>query len=432
MEQLQAEPNHYMAALQYQYGDVLGLKVFGRMTYFIFHPDGMGVFLQDNYKNYHKQVVNYELLHPLVGQGLLTSDGDTWFRQRRLSQPAFHRQRIADFADMMVRETERLAARWERAPQEPFNIHLDMTDLTLQIVGNALLGINLEEEAGTFGQDFMAYNETFGFKNLLTLRFPWLPTPTNFKRRNSLKRMDAFVHGIINSRRMQSPGQDDHGDLLGMLMQAVDEETGTGMTDHQLRDELMTILLAGHETTAIALSWAWYLLAKHPDTYQALQNELQSVLAGRRPTFEDIPQLKYTRMVFQESLRYYPPVWTLARGLHESDTILGYHIPAGSIVQINLQLLHHDPRFWENPERFDPERFSPERSTGRHKYAYIPFSAGPRKCIGDQFAMTEGILVLATLAQDYRPVLESNDPVETELLITQRPKKRIPIKMVRR
>jgi cytochrome P450 len=365
--------------------------------------------------------MDYQLLYPLVGQGLLTSDGDAWLRQRRLMQPAFHRQRIAALGQMMVDETLAALARWQDPAQRgaPIAVDQEMMRLTLSIVGKALLSVDLGDEASEFGQAFKQANARFGYENMVSIMLPWLPTRQNRQYKAAVQTMDRLVYEII-ARRRAEPGE--HDDLLTMLLAARDEETGRGMSDRQLRDEMMTILLAGHETTANALTWTFYLLSQYPEAAARLHAEMDDVLAGRPPGIADLPRLPYTRMVLQEALRLYPPAWSIARRAIEDDELGGYPVPAGSVVHISLYALHRHPRLWDAPDAFRPERFDEAEVEKRHKFAYLPFSAGPRKCIGDQFAMTEGQLILATVAQRFDLALAPHQRIDTAALITLNPK----------
>jgi len=257
VREMRANPMDYMASLNQRLGDVVGVPILGNITYFVFHPDGIRHILLDNHRNYHKKTFNYELLYPLVGKGLLTSNGDFWIRQRRLAQPAFHKQRIEVFTKMMVEEAQAMCIRWQNAAQAgtPLNIENEMTYLTLNIVGKALLSLDMHASARQFGKAFMDANNTFGFQNMLSMIFPWMPTPTNIKRKRAVGTMDTFVYDIIRKRHQLAPSNRPQNDLLAMFMEAVDEDTGDKMTDQQLRDEIVTILLAGHETTALGLTW---------------------------------------------------------------------------------------------------------------------------------------------------------------------------------
>ncbi len=423
LRDLQRDPLGFGLRMARDYGEIVRVTLLGDKTILLHNPDHIQQVLQTNSRNYSKQTFDYQLLYPLVGQGLLTSDGDLWLRQRRLMQPAFHRQRIAGLADMMVTATQTMLDGWQPAIArgEPIAVDQELMRLTLTIVGKALLSIDLGAEASQFGQAFKEANRRFGFDNFLSIMFPRLPTRANRQFKHAIQTMDTIVEEIIGERR-QSGRSREQDDLLSLLMNAVDEDTGEGMTDRQLRDEMMTILLAGHETTANALTWAFYLLSQHPHVAYRLHAEVDNVLGERAATFDDLPRLMYTRMVLQEALRLYPPAWSIARRAIEDDVIGGYHIPAGSAVNISIYTLHHNPEYWDEPEQFRPERFSEQESQRRHKFAYIPFSAGPRKCIGDQFAMTEGQLILATVAQRVDLALAPGQRVAMSPLITLTPK----------
>jgi cytochrome P450 len=421
LREFQRNPLGFSLEVGENYGDIARVTMLGEESIFVNDPDAIQHVLQTNSRNYDKQTMDYQLLYPLVGQGLLTSDGDAWLRQRRLMQPAFHRQRIAALGQMMVDETLAVLARWQDAAQQDAAIAVDqeMMRLTLSIVGKALLSVDLGAEASEFGQAFKQANARFGYENMLSIMLPWLPTRQNRQYKAAVQTMDRLVYEII-ARRRAEPGE--HDDLLTMLLAARDEETGRGMTDRQLRDEMMTILLAGHETTANALTWTFYLLSQHPRAAARLHAEVDDVLAGRPPGVADLPRLPYTRMVLHEALRLYPPVWSLARRAVEADELAGYPIPAGSVIHMSFYALHRHPRLWDEPDAFRPERFAEAETEKRHKFAYLPFSAGPRKCIGDQFALTEGQLILATVAQRFDLALAPHQRIDTAALITLNPK----------
>ncbi len=421
LREFQRSPLGFSLEISQNYGDIARVTLLGEESIFVNDPDAIQHVLQGNARNYDKQTMDYQLLYPLVGRGLLTSDGDAWLRQRRLMQPAFHRQRIASLGQMMVEETLAALARWQDPARQgvPIAFDQDMMRLTLTIVGKALLSIDLGDEANEFGQAFKQANARFGYDNMLSVMLPWLPTRQNRQFKAAIQTMDRLVYEIIAQRR-DEPG--DHDDLLTMLLNARDEDTGAAMNNRQLRDEMMTILLAGHETTANALTWTFYLLSQHPEAAAQLRAEVDSVLAGRPPGMADLPRLPYTRMVFQEALRLYPPAWSIARRAVEADVLADYPIPAGSIVHISLYALHRHPRLWDAPDAFRPERFSDNEVEKRHKFAYLPFSAGPRKCIGDQFAMTEGQLILATVAQRFDLALAPGQRIDTAALITLNPR----------
>jgi cytochrome P450 len=404
-----------------EYGPVVRITVGKRFLHLLDDPAHIRYVLQSNARNYRKSK-NYEPLKLVVGEGLLTSEGRSWRRQRRLMQPAFHRRRLEALGSVIVEEAEAVSARWaDRAGRgEPLNVTDEMTGLALRAVSRALLGSDVERETQKISaaQAFLnryVDSRMSGFFHLP----PHVPTPRNFRFKRALADLDGVVYGIIDERLQRGEGGDD---LLGMLLGARDEETGEAMTRRQLRDEVATILLAGHETTANALSWTWYLLAQHPEAESRLHGELESVLGGRTPTFKDLEYLHYARAVLEEVLRLYPPAWAISRRPIEDDEIAGYRIPAGSTVLVSPYVTHRNPRFWEVPDVFDPERFKPEHAKDRSPYAYFPFGGGPRKCVGNGFAMMEGRLVLATLAQRYRLRPVPGQRVELEPIVTLRPK----------
>lgn len=421
LREFQHDPLGFSLEITRNYGDIARVTLLGEESIFVNDPDAIQHILQTNSRNYDKQTMDYQLLYPLVGRGLLTSDGDAWLRQRRLIQPAFHRQRIAALGQMMVEETLATLARWQGAAQQdaPIGVDQEMMRLTLSIVGKALLSVDLGDEANQFGQAFKQANGRFGYENMLSVMLPWLPTRQNRQFKSAIRTMDRLVYEIIARRRTEP---DDHDDLLTMLLGARDDETGEGMSDRQLRDEIMTILLAGHETTSNALTWTFYLLSQHPEAAVQLHAEVDNVLSGRPPGVADLARLPYTRMVLQEALRLFPPAWSIARRAIEGDELAGYPVAAGSNIHISLYALHHHPRLWDEPDAFRPERFTDADIEQRHKFAYLPFSAGPRKCIGDQFAMTEGQLILASVAQHFDLALAPGQRVDTAALITLNPK----------
>jgi len=429
IRQFQGRPLAKMEELVAQYGDAVRFRAILHFYGYIFcHPDHNKHILQDNNKNYTKLPhPSLLLLTPVVGKGLLTSDGDFWRRQRRLAQPAFHRQRIANFATTMTDAAGGMLEKWQDG--QAVNLAEEMMHLTLEIAGKTLFSIDLTREADTVGEAFTAVNEEtaslagkpFAYERLKHV--PWWHSSKVIRQNTAV--LDNVVHKVIAERRQSGVQKDD---LLGMLMDARDEETGEGMDDKQLRDEVMTIMLAGHETTAVALSWTLYLLSQHPDVRIRLEQELANVLAdGRIPTIADVPQLLYTTMVIEEAMRLYPPAFAIARFGHEPDAIGGYDVPANAVITLSPYLTHRHQDFWEEPLKFDPERFTPERVAERPRYAYMPFGGGPRQCIGSSFAMTEAVLLLAMIASRFQAELQPGHQVEMEPLITLRPKGGLPM-----
>lgn len=412
-----------------RYGSVVRFRVALFRAYVVLAPDGVRHILQENYRNYDKQVADYRMLGRILGRGLLTNDGESWLRQRRLAQPAFHRQRLAALGTLMADTTSAMLDRWERLPaDQPVDIAEEMMRLTLRIVGQALFSTDTEGDARIVGSAFSTVNRLLSAH--FRQPFPPLDVPTRKHRAlwAAVHELDAVVYRILAERR-RDPGQ--HDDLLSMLMAARDAETGEGMNDRQLRDEVLTILLAGHETTANALSWLWYLLAVHPTAENHLHEELAKVLGGAAPTVAHLDHLPYTRQVIDETLRLYPPAWGFTRRAIDEDAVAGYRIPRHAMVLVSTYATHRDPTYWPDPSRFDPERFTPERVAQRPRFAYFPFGGGPRQCIGNAFALMEAQIVVAMIAQRFQPRLIPGWEARPQGLITLRPRGGMPMRLER-
>jgi cytochrome P450 len=427
LREMRRDPLRLLGSMSERYGDVVYIRFLTIPVYLIRHPDHVRHVLQERHTIYDKDTFDYHMLKPLVGEGLLTSNGAPWLRARRLIQPAFHRERLAALGTLMSERILAMLERWRPmvASNQPFDVAEEMTRLTLDVVTRALFGADLSHETDAITRGLVTFMQHVleRISSPLAL-LPPLPTPGNLRARAAVRGLDRVVAGIIATRRRRAA---DTGDLLSMLLLARDEETGEGMTDRQLRDEVMTLLLAGHETTANALNWTWCLLAQHPEATGKLAAELTHVLGGRTPSMADRPQLTYTRMVVEEAMRLYPPAWIVPRGAREDDEIAGFGVRAGSVVLLSPYLTHRHPGIWENPERFDPERFTPERAAARPRFAYFPFGGGPRLCIGNAFAMTEAQLAVATVAQRYRLDLLPGQRVRPEPLVTLRPSGGLPM-----
>ncbi|MBW4671378.1 MAG: cytochrome P450 [Cyanomargarita calcarea GSE-NOS-MK-12-04C] len=416
---LQKDSLNFLLNIRREYGNVVRFRLGTRVLYLVSHPDDIKHVLQDNNKNYQKSP-GYQKLESFLGQGLLTSEGNVWRRSRKLMQPAFHRERISNFSEIMTDATEKMLQRWQGFAErrEAFNVSDEMMRLTLSIVCRTLFTTDISDEASDVGKSLTVVLKYASDRISSLFVLPEnIPTPENIRYQQALSTLDRVVYGLINERKQSG---EDTGDLLSMLVFARDEETGESMNDKQLRDEIMTIFLAGHETTANALSWTWYLLSKHPDVERRLSAELKEVLGGRVPTLFDLKNLQYTSMVLNEAMRLYPPAWEVGRETINADKIGGYDIPSNSTVIMSSYVTHRNPDFWDNPEGFDPERFSPERSTGRHQYAYFPFGGGPRTCIGNNFALMEAQLIIADIAQRYRLELVPGHVIEPQPMITLR------------
>lgn len=428
---LREDPARLLTRAFNELGDTGRLRVGPMMFTTVFHPRDVQRVLVENVANYTKHSHGYQKLKLLIGNGLVTSTGDFWLRQRRIAQPAFHRKRIEGFADTMVTaglDLNEHLARLARA-DGVVDMHHEMMRVTLRIAGETLLSHDPSAAADEVGEALtflLAYVD-----DLIHTPLPFyeqLPLPKNLRARRALARLDAIVGGIIAARRTGEP----KNDLLSMLMDARDEDTGEGMSDAQLRDEVMTMFLAGHETTANALSWTLALLSLHPDVQRRLERELDDVLDGRPPKLADLPALVFTQQVLKEAMRLYPPVWMMARRVEDDDEVGGHLLPKGSFVFVSQYVTHRHPAFWENPEGFDPDRFAParvaeEKERGRPRYAYFPFSGGPRQCIGNHMAELEAQLLLATLLSRFRVKLVPGYRVELDPGVTLRPKRGVPM-----
>lgn len=421
-------PLPFFQNLAAQYGDISYFRLGPQEAFFLNHPEYVKDVLVTNQQRFHKGLA-LQRAKRLLGEGLLTSEDEFHRRQRRLAQPAFHRARIASYAGVMSNYASQTRERWHDGAQ------LDMSDemmrLTLGIVGKTLFDADVISDAREVGEAMTVVMDLF---NTITLPFfellQKLPLP-QLRRFDAAKvKLDAIIYRLIEERRRSDH---DRGDLLSMLLLAQDTEgDGGAMTDEQLRDELMTIFLAGHETTANALTWTWYLLSQNPEAEARLHEEIDRVLAGRLPEFEDVAQLKYTEMVLAESMRLFPPAWALGRLAMEDFEIGGYVVPKKSLVLISQYVMHRDPRFFVEPLRFDPERWTPEARESRPQFSYFPFGGGPRRCIGEGFAWMEGILLIATIAQHWQMRLVPNHPVALKPVITLRPKHGMRMNVIRR
>jgi cytochrome P450 len=399
-----------------EYGDIVSARFGPKRVVFLNHPDLVEEVLVHQNRKFIK---HYRLRQAkmTLGEGLLTSEGEFWRAQRKLMQPAFHRERIAAFGDVMVEFTERLIASWEDGQTR--DIQTDMMRLTLQIVAKSLFGAELGGEWTEVGAAMETLMQNFAASTARPFIVPqWLPIPSNLRSAAAVRRLDRVLFKIIAGRRQSD---ENRGDLLSMLLHARDEESGRRMTDRQLRDECMTLFLAGHETTANALSWAWYLLSQHAEAEDRLRDEVHRVLAGRSPTIADLPHLPYTESVVNEALRLFPPAWMPGRESTESLELGGYPIARGSTVFMTAWVIHRDPRWFDDPNAFRPERWSDGLLQRIPRYAYFPFGGGPRICIGNNFALMEAALVLATIAGRYRLRLVPDALVEPLASMTLRP-----------
>lgn len=400
-----------------RYGDVYYAPSSGTPLYVIRHPDHLHEVLNKNAAHYSKSHSAFVTLERFLGRGLLTTDGDEWRRQRRMVNPAFARKRLAGYAHAMAGESARCADGW--ASGQVRDISHEMMDLTLRIVCRTLFSHDVTGQAKLVE----AAMDTFRESMALNMLPSWVPNPWKRRADDGVQALDEIIFGMINKRRSGQQPQPDPPDLLQMLLDVVDEEgDGKSLSDGEIRDMLVTLFIAGHETTSHALTWTWYLLSQYPDVERKLHHELDTVLAGRAPTYEDLESLPYTAQVFDESMRIYPPAYSVARRAEQDTQIGKYTVPKGSEVILWIYMAHHDPRWYAEPTRFDPDRFTPAEVAKRPKLSYLPFGSGGRACVGKVFAQIEGRLILATLAQRFQLALAPDQKVAMSPRVTLAPK----------
>jgi cytochrome P450 len=398
-----------------EYGDIAYLSLAGWPAFVLSNPEHIEQVLVTEHKNFIKHTFFWRHVRAIFGNGLLTSEGDFWMRQRRLAQPSFHRDRIAGYGDVMVRYTERTLDEWRDG--EVRDLHQDLMRLTLLIVAKVLFDADVAGEVTTIGSALDDATHEIRTRFRRPFRIPdAVPIPGNLRYRSAVRRLDSVVDRIIEEHR----ARDGRGDLLSMLMQARDDD-GQPMTDAQLRDEAITIMLAGHETTAIALAWTCLLLSQHPAVAENLHEEIREVLGDRPPTMSDLPRLRLADMVVSESLRLYPPAYALGREAVNDCTIGEYSVPAGASVFMSPYVVHRDARWFDEPERFLPERWAGNAAQRLPRFAYFPFGGGPRICIGNRFAIMEAVLLLTCMVRRFRFKLHDPDSVAFFPTITLRP-----------
>jgi cytochrome P450 len=418
--QYKQDPLQFLTQLHHDHGKLIRLEFGPKRIFILNDPDDISHVLQTHYTNYLK-LGSYKITSFLLGQGLLNSNGSLWLKQRRIVQPFFQPRLIPTFMDLFSQETEKLCLRWEKSLEEEkiFNLTDEMVSVTFNIITHALCSADLSQSASVVNEAFqVALKELMA--RLYTRQLPRsIPTPSNYRMNRSIEYLQTMVEEIVQQRRA-NPGS--KGDLLDHLMSTHDQEDPKEMTDHQLRDQILTLLAAGHDTTAHALSWTLYLLSQHPAILNAVQQECQTILQGRFAKYEDLSLLSFTRQVLDESMRLFPPVWSIERTVLEEDCLGGYRIPSGATVIISPYVVHRSPLYWENPDHFEPERFHPSRVTTYHPYQYFPFLGGPRVCVAKHFALAEAQFILSGILQRFIPELATSDPVKAEPYITLRPK----------
>ncbi len=426
MREFNADPLRFIERCAREFGDAVPTRFLYVPALFIFHPDHVEYVLASGHKKFIKSA-NFRspFFRRIAGNGLVASEGDFWRRQRRLAQPAFHRDRVGAYAATMVAFAEEMLAGWREG--QALDAHEEMMLLTQRVVARTLFTADVAGEAGEMAGALSRIVRPFASQTTLK----WildnrLPTPAHLRFDRDVRLIDRFVYRLIGERRASGEGT---GDLLSMLLGARDEDGG-GMTDRQLRDELMTIFLAGHETTAIALTWAWLLLARNPEAEARLHAELGEVLAGgRAPTLADLPRLRYAEWVVKESLRLYPPAWGVGRECVRECEVGGLRVPAGVQVLGFPWVIQRDPRWFRDPLAFRPERWGGEEAARLPRYAYFPFGGGPRVCIGNYFATMEAVLILSAVARRFRLRLVGEEPVEPMPALTLRPKGGVPVRL---
>jgi len=423
-------PHEFLRELAGRYGPALRYPL-GPFRFYLFaHPEAIQHVLVTNHGGYSKDTFQYRLLSEITGDGLLTMDGPAWLARRRLAQPSFHRARIAEFAPIFTRYADRLVTRWEGPAHtgESVDVAADMMHVALQAVTMTLFGAEVGDQASALWRatldvlhHLMFRARTFGIVP------PWLPVPRNLRFRRSLAVLDGAIYGTIRDRRRASTTSPPAQDLLQRLMDAGAGDPAGALSNRQLRDEMITLLIAGHETVASALTWTWHLLAATPDADAALEAELRDVLGERLPTAEDLPRLVYTRAVFEEAMRLFPPAWVITRRALADDEVQGIPLPRGALVVLSPYVTQRHPDFWEEPETFRPDRFLDLEVEDRHRYAYFPFGGGPHLCIGNHFALVEATLIIATVARRYRVEAMPGRRVEVDPGVTLQPRGGLPL-----
>ncbi len=407
LRELVRDPLAFYTTMTSRYGDIVCYRPAPDPGVILNHPDYIRHVLVDNNRNYTKETYSNQVFNKVVGEGLLTSEGETWRKQRRMMQPAFHHTRL-ELLDQMISDAAQYTLEgWQRAYEagQPVDVAREMAALTLTVTTRALFGVDLGDGVREVGE-------------IVNRAASFLEKPSNPRLVQSANELGEVVDRIIRQRKLDFK---DGGDLLSSMIMAHDIQTGAGMTDEQLRHQIMTLMLAGYETTASALSWTWYLLSQNPWAFERLRNEVRTVLDGRSPRYADIENLPFTRMVLNESMRLFPPAWTLGRKALGEDEIGGYYIAPGTVIAICIYTLHRHPGFWDQPDVFDPDRFLPENIAKRHKYAYMPFGAGPRQCIGNNFGLMEACLVIACIAQRFELRLLPEIDVHPQAVFVLRP-----------
>jgi cytochrome P450 len=422
------DPIGFIVNVVRKYGDVVKIRNAYITEYVVSHPDGVERILHDNHRNYTRNdSFVWDKAKIALGESLLTTDGDNWRDRRRLMQPVFHHRSVANFESIITHHTSASLDAWQSYVnrKQPIDIATEMTRLTLQILLESLFTAEIQKETSSIGWATTVQNQDLLLRTAIPFYPPpFIPTFHNLRLNKALHMLDEIMYRLIADHRNHP---ENTRDLLSLLIQSRDEETGETLRDEQLRGELLALFFAGHETTANTLAWLFYLLSSHPDVVMRLQAEIDAYVGQRLPSVQDLSNLPYSQLIISETLRLYPPSWITTRKALADDEICGYYIPRGAIINLCSYVTHRHPAFWENPDDFDPDRFSAERSAGRPRYAYFPFLRGPHQCIGKDFALLEVQLVLIMVMQRYRLELVSDTTIEP--LITLRPRGGLPMKI---
>ncbi len=427
LKKLRDHPHEYLLSSYQDFGDRVFIDIPRNPAFFINHPDDVQHVLHMNHRNYDKNTFQYQALAKITGDGLLTNNGgEGWLQKRRVAQPAFSAKALQRIVPIVVGAVEAMTADWwtKINAGDLIDIDREMMNCALDVVAKALFGADLSGQVYRLTGAVMEALDYLIFQTRSLMMVPqWLPIVQNRSFKDAMALIEGVVNELIDQRSRKEPGDD----LLGMLYAAVDEKGTPVFSRQEIRDEVVTLLIAGHETVASSLTWSWYLLAQQPEARTALCGEARAVLAGHSPTYDDFAKLEITKQIYDEALRLYPPAWLITRRAMGEDIVGGYHIPAGAVMVISPYCMHRREDLWPQPEHFIPERFSIEGSQGRHRFGFIPFGGGPRLCIGNRFAYIEAALILAMVASKFDLLLPPNAAVEVEALVTLRPKGGLPM-----
>ncbi len=400
-------------------GPVFSFKLLSRNFYVLNHPDFIKHVLVSNAKNYTRKK-SYQFLEEMLGQGLLTTEGEEWRRKRRIAQPAFYKDQLERLLHQMEVSINKFTDNWENRAPARIDLDTEMNHLALSILSSSIIQADLEHQIPLVKKhllDALTHLSNKRFRAIKWLNY--LPGKTKSDGEKGIQALKSIVSEIIASRRKST---EEHTDLLSMFMSSTDEETGEKLSDQELLDEVMTMFVAGHDTTSVVLTWAFCLIAQHPDIEEKVVKEINDNFKEDFLSMSELRNFPYTKMLIQEVMRLYPPVWSFGRKAIADDEINGYHVPANTFCTMPAIFVHRNPEFWEKPNDFYPEHFLPEKVKARHKHAYFPFSAGQHLCIGEHYALMEIQLVLIHLLKKYKITLESDQPIEMQLLITLKPK----------